>query len=103
MDHELGCYVELFASEEECRFHMKYFGDLLPSLTHAFERSYPRGRLTKRESVVLELRAKGHQVMPLPISWTSPRKSKCILKPSRRSSPMTSSRVVIALKLGMIE
>jgi DNA-binding CsgD family transcriptional regulator len=34
----------------------------LPSLANAFERSYPRGRLTKRERSVLELRATGYQM-----------------------------------------
>jgi DNA-binding CsgD family transcriptional regulator len=107
MDHELGCYVELvLASEEECRFHMKYFGDLLPSLTHAFERSYPRGRLTKRESVVLELRAKGHQVKAIAdLLDIAPRTVKMHIEAIKKKlyTDDLVNAVVIALKLGMIE
>ena len=106
-DHELGCYIALVLdSEEECRFHVKYFGDLLPSLTHAFERSYPRGRLTEREGVVLELRAKGHHVKAIAdLLDISPRTVKMhveAIKEKLYTDDLVNA-VVIALKLGMIE
>ena len=106
-DHELGCYIALVLdSEEECRLHMKYFGDLLPSLTHAFERSYPRGRLTKREGAVLELRAKGHQIKAIAdLLDISPRTVKMhveAIKEKLYTDDLVNA-IVIALKLGMIE
>ncbi len=107
MDHEMGCYIALvFDSEEECRRHLKYFGDLVPSLTHAFQRSYPRGRLTRRESIVLEQRAKGHQVKAIAaLLGITPRTVKMHIQAIKKKlyTDDLVNAVVIALKLGMIE
>jgi len=107
MDHELGCYIELvLASEQECRLGMKLFGDLLPALAHAFERSYPRGRLTERERAVLQLRAQGHQVKAIAVHLgISPRTVKMHVESIKKKlyADDLVNAVVIALKLGMIE
>ena len=107
MDHEMGCYIALVMdSEAECRRHLKYFSDLVPSLTHAFERSYPRGRLTKRESIVLEQRAKGHQVKAIAaLLGITPRTVKMHIQAIKKKlyTDDLVNAVVIALKLGLIE
>jgi DNA-binding CsgD family transcriptional regulator len=106
-DHELGCYIALVLdSEAECRQHLKYFSNLVPALTHAFERSYPRGRLTKRESLVLEQRAKGHQVKAIAaLLGITPRTVKMHIQAIKKKlyTDDLVNAVVIALKLGMIE
>ncbi len=106
-DHELGCFIALVLdSQQECRSHLKYLADLLPSLTHAFERSYPRGRLTKRERTVLELRAKGYQVKIIAdLLDIAPRTVKMHMEAIKRKlyTDDLVNAVVIALKLGMIE
>lgn len=107
MDHELGCYITLVLdSEAECRRHVKCFGDLVPALTHAFKRSYPRGRLTKRESLVLDHRAKGHQIKAIAaILGITPRTVKMHIQAIKEKlyTDDLVNAVVIALKVGMIE
>lgn len=107
MDHEMGCYIALVMdSEAECRRRLKYFSDLVPSLPHAFERSYPRGRLTKRESIVLEQRSRGHQAKAIAAHLgITPRTVKMHIQAIKKKlyTDDLVNAVVIALKLGMIE
>lgn len=107
MDHEVGCYIMIVLdSEAECRQHLKCYSNLVPSLTRAFERSYPRGRLTKRESLVLEQRANGHQVKTIAaLLGITPRTVKMHIQAIKKKlfTDDLVNAVVIALKLGMIE
>ncbi len=106
-DHDVGCYFVLpMASEEEGCWCLKLFGELLPYLTHAFERSYPRGMLTERERAVLKLRTQGHQVKSIAAELhISPRTVKMHVEGIKKKlyTDDLLNAVVIALKLGMIE
>lgn len=52
-------FAAAMPSEETARTHLKQFQLILPSLSEASQRAYPRSLLTKRETALLKRRAMG--------------------------------------------
>ena len=106
-DHELGCcFAVVMPSEQGCRTYLSRFRLLLPFLSQAFKQSYPRGMLSRREEVILKLRAMGHQTKQiadeLGISPRTVKKHFESVKTKLYTDDLLNA-VVIAMRLGMLD
>ncbi len=102
-------YYVLFAaampSAASGRAHLKQFKSIVPLLVQASQRAYPRGLLTKRETVVLERRAMGEITKQIGsaegISERTVREHFQQIKKKLYTDDLVNA-VVIAVKSGMV-
>lgn len=106
-DHEMGCcFAVVMSSEQDCRTYLSRFRHLLHFLSQAFRESYPQGTLSRREEVILKLRAMGHHTKQIAdeigISPRTVKKHFESVKTKLYTDDLLNA-VVIATRLGMLD